>query len=897
MKKILFVLFFFTIMVSAAFTQETWQKVKIFSDDLRSDIAMLRKSGVIIDEGYIGKDNSISVFLPASDVEKLRTTGIRFEMVIDDWDSYYKNLPVLSPEEQLAVRQHSKQNYGVEGLTYGTMGGYYTYAEINAQLDSMRARFPNLITQKVSIGTTVGSRQIYAVKISDNPDATENEPRAIYTSLTHAREPAGMMSVMYYMFYLLENYNTNPSVKYLVDNREIWFVPCLNPDGYEHNRSTNPNGGGQWRKNRSLNSGSYGVDLNRNFGPYTYWNSPNGGSSTTPSAIDYRGPSEFSELESQGYRNFVVGKNFKTALNYHTYSNLLIFPYGCWTYLTPDSAIFSEFSSDMVAMNGYSPGTAWQLLYPVRGSSDDFLYDGDVESNGKIFAMTPEVGGDSDGFWPQQSRIFPLAIENLGPNLYYSWVAGDYVSLYSYQFDRQYVNPGDQVQMNLTMKNKGLSGASNLTLELESLSSFITVSNNSVNVPSIPSRGSFTTTSPVIFTLSAIAPIDTLCKLRIITKKDGVTMSADTISFITGVPTFVFQDTTNNPLTNWTITATPSTPKWEASTTDFHTGPTSFTDSKTGNYANNATVTMATTNPVSLTGYANPKLSFWTKWDMESQWDCGVLMISTNNGSTWTALTGKLTKPASGSGKQVPAGMPVYEGSSTTWKQEVIDLSAYTNKSVKLKFELRTDGSQVRDGWYVDDIGVYVYAALPVELSAFSGTISGDIVSLKWETASELNNRGFEVERSVNGSGWSTAGFVEGAGTKAAPAEYSFTERVSASGTIQYRLKQIDFDGTSKYYGPVDIESGNELSYSLMQNYPNPFNPETVIRYALPVAGNVSISIFDILGNKVGTLVNGFMKAGEHQVSFKPAGLTSGIYFYEMVTPGFTKKLKMLYLK
>lgn len=270
MKKILLSLLFLAILVPTLYSQESWQKVKIYSDDLRSDIAMLRKIDVIIDEGFAGKDNSISVFLTASDVEKLRTTGIRFEIVIEDWDAYYKNLPVLSPEEQLAVRQQSKQNYGVEGLTYGTMGGYYTYAEINAQLDSMRARFPNLITQKVSIGTTLENRHIYAVKISDNPDATENEPRAIYTALTHAREPAGMMSVMYYMFYLLENYNTNPSVKYLVDNREIWFVPCLNPDGYEYNRSTNPNGGGQWRKNRSLNSGSYGVDLNRNYGPYTY---------------------------------------------------------------------------------------------------------------------------------------------------------------------------------------------------------------------------------------------------------------------------------------------------------------------------------------------------------------------------------------------------------------------------------------------------------------------------------------------------------------------------------------------------------------------------------------------------------------------------------------------------
>ncbi len=139
MKKLLLPLFLLAILVSTAYAQETWQKVKIFSDDLRSDIEMLRKIDVIVDEGFTGKDNSISVFLTASDVEKLRSTGMRFEVVIDDWDAHYKKLPVLTPEEQLAVRQQSKQNYGVEGLTYGTMGGYYTLAEINAQLDSMRA--------------------------------------------------------------------------------------------------------------------------------------------------------------------------------------------------------------------------------------------------------------------------------------------------------------------------------------------------------------------------------------------------------------------------------------------------------------------------------------------------------------------------------------------------------------------------------------------------------------------------------------------------------------------------------------------------------------------------------------------------------------------------------------
>lgn len=897
MKKLLSLFCLLILLSSLTYSQENYKKIKIISENLKSDIELLRTFGVVVDEGFVEKGKSISVFLSASDFVRLQQSGVRYEIEIDDWDGYYKNLPVLSESEKQATISDSKTNFGVEGLTYGSMGGYYTYTEINAQLDSMKARFPNLITSKINIGTSLEGRVIYAVKISDNPDVSENEARALYTAITHAREPGGMMTVMYYMFYLLENYNTNPAVKYLVDNREIYFIPCVNPDGYEYNRSTNPNGGGMFRKNRRNNGSSYGVDLNRNFGPMAYWNAAGGGSSTIPSEDDYRGTAPFSEPEGVVIKNFLSGKNFKTALNYHTYSNLLIYPYGCFSYLTPDSAIFSEFAGDITAMNGYTPGTASQLLYPVRGGFDDYFYDGEPEANGKIFAMTPECGGSSDGFWPPQSRIFPIAQENLNPNLYYTWVAGDYVSLTSYEFNQQYISSGDNIQMNLTMKNKGLSEASNLTVTLESLSGFVNVTSGTVNIASVPSRGTFTTTTPMLFSVSPTAPIDTTCKLKLTTSKNGVVMAVDTISFITGVPQFMFADTTGNPVNLWTVTATPTTPKWEATTTDFHSAPNSYTDSKTGNYLANATVTIASTDQISLVGYNNPKLSFWSKWATESEYDCGVLMISTNNGTSWTALAGSLTKAASGLGKQVPAGMPVYEGTSPNWKREEINLSAYANKTIKLKFELRSDQSLQADGWYIDDIGIYVYTALPVELTSFTAARNNDLVTLKWVTASELNNKGFEVQRSLDGSNWSLSGSVVGAGTKTGITEYTFTDRFPSNESVYYRLKQTDFDGSFKFYGAVEVQGNSEMVYDLYQNYPNPFNPETVIKYSLASDGMVTLNIYDILGTKISTLVNETQKAGTHQVSFKPGELPSGIYFYELVTPNFTKKLKMLFLK
>ncbi|MDB5227024.1 MAG: Por secretion system C-terminal sorting protein, partial [Bacteroidota bacterium] len=135
-------------------------------------------------------------------------------------------------------------------FAYGSMGGYLTYAEVVAKLDELRTLYPDLISVKQSIGKSTEGRDLWVVKISNNPDNDENKPKVFYNALTHAREPAGMMQMIYYMCYILQNYNTNPEIKHLVDNRELYFEPVVNPDGYEYNRSLSATGGGMWRKNR-----------------------------------------------------------------------------------------------------------------------------------------------------------------------------------------------------------------------------------------------------------------------------------------------------------------------------------------------------------------------------------------------------------------------------------------------------------------------------------------------------------------------------------------------------------------------------------------------------------------------------------------------------------------------
>ena len=896
--------------IAAGLQAQTWKKVKIHINNL-SDVQYLQQAGLEFDHASITKDNGLIVFLDDEEFAKLEMTNYSYDVLIDDWMEYYNSRPQLTEQEKQDFIRQSKENFNVGGFGFGSMGGFYTLAEVTAELDSMRMLYPNLITEKVSIGNTVEGRPTYMVKISDNPDVNEDEPEVLFTALHHAREPEGMMQMIYFMYYLLENYNTDASVKYLVDHREIYFIPVVNPDGYEYNHQMTPNGGYMWRKNKQDNNGngtfqeSYdGIDLNRNYGPYAYWNSSNGGSSTYPGDETYRGTAPFSAPETANIRDFLAAHNIKCELNYHTYGNYLIYPYGALSMETPDSAIFREYSSDMTAYNGYFAGLDLEAVgYSTRGNSDDYAYDGDTVANhGKIFAMTPEVG--STGFWPSQSEIFPLAEENLMPNLYYAWAAGEFIKLDHPNYAQQYFNPGDVVEMSPSFRNKGLSDGNNIEINLSSLSSYATVNNGTASFSSIPARSTASVSSPLSFTIDGSAPVEENIKLLVTVSTAGVVMSYDTLNIIVGIPTYAFVDSTNDPANLWTITSTPSYPKWEATTTSYVSAPTSYTDSKTGNYLNNATVTMTLTNPLDLSSVNNPRLSYWTKWDIETDWDYCQVKISTNGGSSWTPLEGMYTNPGTGSFQ--PPGEPLYDGTQTSWVKEEILLSSFSLTNVKFQFQLKSDGSINRDGWYLDDIGVIYYTLIPVELSSFTVTSDKEKVSLNWKTSTETNNKGFELQRASGTaaertSQFTTIGFIPGHGTTTEPSSYRFVDNAPLQGNSIYRLKQIDFNGTFRIYGPVEAAFNGVEDYSISQNYPNPFNPSTVIKYELPEAGNVEIKVFNLLGAEVTTLVNEYKEAGKYSVEFSTENLSSnigsGVYFYTIKAGSFVKTMKMIVLK
>jgi len=195
---------------------------------------------------------------------------------------------------------------------------------------------------------------------------------------------------------------------------------------------------------------------------------------------------------------------------------------------------------------------------------------------------------------------------------------------------------------------------------------------------------------------------------------------------------------------------------------------------------------------------------------------------------------------------------------------------------------------------------------LPVELLTFSASLLNGNVNLTWISTSETNNQGFEILRFAQDDiDWSKIGFVEGRGTTTEPQFYSFTDESLQPGKYQYRLKQIDFDGSFEYSKVVEVTVQESTKFSLFQNYPNPFNPTTKIKYEIPNVETrhasslqfIALKVYDILGNEVASLVNEEKQPGFYEVEFNAKELSSGIYYYQLNTGTFIQTKKMILLK
>lgn len=197
------------------------------------------------------------------------------------------------------------------------------------------------------------------------------------------------------------------------------------------------------------------------------------------------------------------------------------------------------------------------------------------------------------------------------------------------------------------------------------------------------------------------------------------------------------------------------------------------------------------------------------------------------------------------------------------------------------------DGLVTTEYWYV-----------PVELTSFVASVTpAGIVELRWSTATEINNHGFQVERKSIDGEFIAIGYVQGNGTTTERKEYFFTDRNVQPGKFYYRLKQMDFDGKFEYSPEIEVDVQPPLQFTLEQNYPNPFNPSTKIKFGIAENSVVRLSVYNILGELVSTLINNQLAAGFYEVEFNATSLPSGLYIYSIETPTYKATKKMMLMK
>ncbi len=358
------------------------RQVRLHGDDWHS-----LRSVVAAGFDVIAFDRSLDALeLLVDDVEiaALREAGFRVAVVEED---YLSRAPAALREENL--------------------GAYLSYDELNAAMVATAQEFPDLCRLS-RVGRSVQDRYILGMKVSDNPEVSEDdELQILYLGCHHARELIAPEVPYHFMRHLLEEYGSDPVVDTIVEGRETFFIPMMNPDGHVMVE------GGDWLQRKNANE----VDLNRNWG--YQWGYDDIGSSPNRRDETYRGPYPFSEPENRAVRDFCQGLRLSGCFSYHSYGDLYVYPWGYIDANTPHHHIFKRVGEDLGTTNGYLPGNPLSgVIYNTNGDSDDWMY-GDT-SKPRMISFTVEVG---DEFWPPDHQIDRLVAENLQANLYLAYYA------------------------------------------------------------------------------------------------------------------------------------------------------------------------------------------------------------------------------------------------------------------------------------------------------------------------------------------------------------------------------------------------------------------------------------------------------------------------------------------
>jgi PKD repeat protein len=848
---------------------QNYSRVKILGN--AEEIERIGNLGVAVDHG-IRKDglHFISDF-SKEEISILKQNNVSFEIIIPDVQSHYVEIlnNSSSKKDNPSTKNLNCQNSEGDNLynspsvpsnfNLGTMGGYLKYNEMLAELDQMANLFPNLISIKTPISNflTHENRPIYHVRISDNPNNDEvGEPKILYTAIHHAREPMSLMETIFFMWYLLENYDSNEEITYLVNNTQMYFVPCINPDGYVYNETTNPNGGGMWRKNRRNNgNGSYGVDLNRN---YSYgWGTT--GTSTNPSNDTYCGTAPFSEPETQAMRWLVQNNKFDFAFNAHTYAEDILFPIGTTNAEFADHHdYFQDYTNHMTDYNGYTAIKS-SALYQASGDSDDYEYKSDIGIGLKdtIFVHTPEVG---TAFWQAQSEIISTCQKMYFPNLVLAHLSRKYFVVKD--IDPSAVAFSNGV-FNHSIKRFGRENGS-VTVAIQPILNIVSVGNPiSYDLNLMQSS-----TGSITYSLNPNIQFGNEIKY-ILSTDYGLWVRRDTIVKTFGSYNLVSTEDASNT-GNWTG-------NWSTTTTTFVSPSKSYFDGSLNNYSNNVNKPYTYNSSIDLTNAGAAKISFYAKWSLEANYDFVQFQVSTDGGNTWIGQCGNYTVLGVSGGVQ-PIDQPLYEGTKTNWVLEEINLSEYLGQQIKVRFLLGTDGGTTADGFYFDDFKVYVNPGIPstipvAQFSASSNSIcSGNSISFG------DNSTNLPTQWNWNFGDGGTSSDQNPVYTFDIPGTYNITLIASNS---------AGFDSSSQ------IVVVNECAgIDLINNY-------NATVYPNPSDGSFTLKGFDINSPFLISDLNGkiiFTSMVKNNFNFCSPDISNGIYYLNGISKGKMIRVKIVVL-
>jgi carboxypeptidase D len=820
---------------------------------------------------------------------------------------------------------------------------YHTYEEMVAELQAVATAHPTLC-RLYNIGPTVQNRALWFMKISDNVSQEEDELEFRYIAAIHGDEVVGKEMCMYLINYLVDNYGTDPVVTDLVNETEIWILPSMNPDGTAAASRYNANG----------------VDLNRNF----------------PDRVsDPYNTTAGRQPETADVMNWNFAHQPIMSANFHGGTLVANYPWdGCWDpqanhfyttnqdWVLPAAETYSYNNPPMWANNtppfvhGTVNGVDW---YQVTGGLQDWSYNwmGDMDITMEISTIKWPASTTLPGFWEDNRPamlaymqfahrgirgVVTDAVTGLPLNAQVKVVGrydftvntdpdvGDFhyplmPGVYSFDVTSFGYWPSHQTGVQVA---QGDPTRVDVALQPAALMTFAGILHNGTG-GGLSARATLLNTpyDPVLTNPNGEFAFDDVYEgeyiLRLESLTDGaliqfpIVLTAGMQPLELWGPVALFYDGFEAGLTSWSPQGT-----WGTSG-NAYAGSLSAADSPSGNYGNNLNISLTKNSPLDLSGYDYTALSYRTRFNCETNYDTLYAEVSAD-GFIWNPIN-------------------FHNSRQDEWSLEVRDVSAYAGSTaLNLRFRLKTDGSVVRDGGFVDEVRVsaasdspfgtpQVTIALspygtPIQIPAGGGSFTYNISASNAETTPVAVSVWCDVTLPNGNPYGPTLGPVSitlAAGQTLNRDRNQSVPGVAPAGTYTYhayigQYPDVVWDEDSFIFTKAGVDAGGSegwansgedflmdssptvpppADYILAQNFPNPFNPETRICFALPREGHVTIKAYNAQGRLVQLILDEDRAAGWHQVQWDASHLTTGLYLYRMETEGHTFTQKAILIK